>query len=78
MVSEIFCHSRRRTDSCCLLVGVTHAASEIRAANDAVIMATGATWPRDLRLPNRNLDGIHFAMEFLRASSQSGMSFAYL
>lgn len=47
-------------------VGVSHDATEIRKENDAVIVATGATWPRDLKLPNRNLDGIHFAMEFLR------------
>jgi glutamate synthase (NADPH/NADH) len=52
-------------------VGVTHDIEEIRAANDALIMATGATWPRDLRLPNRNLEGIHFAMEFLTLNTKS-------
>lgn len=41
-------------------VGVTHDIEEIRAENDALIMATGATWPRDLKMKNRELDGIHF------------------
>ncbi|KAI5479957.1 GOGAT, glutamate synthase [Pseudohyphozyma bogoriensis] len=52
-------------------VGVTHDAAEIKAQSDAVLMATGATWPRDLKLPNRNLDGIHFAMEFLSMNTRS-------
>jgi glutamate synthase (NADPH/NADH) small chain len=32
---------------------------------DAVVIAAGATKPRDLPVPGRELDGIHFAMEFL-------------
>src|SRR5687768_724130 len=32
---------------------------------DAVLIAGGAEQPRDLPAPGRNLDGIHFAMEFL-------------
>jgi glutamate synthase (NADPH) small chain len=38
---------------------------------DAVLLATGATRPRDLEVPGRDLDGIHFAMEFLTANTQS-------
>lgn len=34
-----------------------------------MIVATGATWPRDLKIPNREVDGIHFAMEFLQVRS---------
>jgi glutamate synthase (NADPH) small chain len=37
----------------------------VRAAHDAVVLAGGAEWPRDLELPPHNLSGIHFAMEFL-------------
>lgn len=37
----------------------------IRATNDAVVLATGATVPRDLDVPGREAEGIHFAMEFL-------------
>ncbi|MFO7821895.1 MAG: glutamate synthase subunit beta [Lentisphaeria bacterium] len=33
--------------------------------NDAVLLAGGATVPRDLPVPGRELKGIHFAMEFL-------------
>jgi glutamate synthase (NADPH/NADH) len=53
------------------LVGVTHDVEEIRASNDALIMATGATWPRDLKMKNRELDGIHFAMEFLTQNTRA-------
>ncbi len=33
--------------------------------NDAVILACGAEMPRDLEIPGRDLEGIHFAMDFL-------------
>jgi glutamate synthase (NADPH/NADH) small chain len=36
-----------------------------------VVRCTGATNPRDLNADGRNLDGIHFAMEFLRASTKA-------
>ena len=38
---------------------------EIKSAFDAVVIATGAEEPRDLPVDGRNLEGIHFAMEFL-------------
>lgn len=37
---------------------------------DAVVLTTGATWPRDLPLKNRDLKGIHFAMEFLESGQK--------
>lgn len=43
----------------------------LRAENDAVVLATGATVPRDLPIPNRNLDGVHFAMQFLHKNTKS-------
>ncbi|KAG0268715.1 glutamate synthase [NADH] [Actinomortierella ambigua] len=52
-------------------VGVTHDVAKIQAQNDAVVVSTGATWPRDLPIPNRNLNGVHFAMEFLQKNTQS-------
>ncbi|KAL1932347.1 hypothetical protein VTP01DRAFT_9403 [Rhizomucor pusillus] len=52
-------------------VGVDIDANTIRAENDAVIVATGATWPRDLKIPGRESNGIHFAMEFLQANTKS-------
>jgi NAD(P)H-dependent glutamate synthase small subunit len=41
------------------------------ADNDAVLLATGATTPRDLSIPNREGNGIHFAMEFLKKNTSS-------
>ncbi len=38
---------------------------DVLSHNDAVILACGAEMPRDLEIPGRNLDGIHFAMDFL-------------
>ena len=38
---------------------------------DAVLFATGATRPRNLEVPGRELNGIHFAMEFLTANTRS-------
>ena len=32
---------------------------------DAVLLAGGAEYPRDLAVPGRELDGVHFAMNFL-------------
>ncbi|GBG74300.1 hypothetical protein CBR_g18711 [Chara braunii] len=52
-------------------VGVTISAKDLRAENDAVILACGATKPRDLPVPGRELKGIHFAMEFLTANTKS-------
>lgn len=43
----------------------------LRGSNDAVIIATGATVARDLPIPNRNLEGIHFAMQFLHKNTKS-------
>jgi len=38
---------------------------QLEADFDAVLMAGGAEVPRDLPVPGRELDGVHFAMEFL-------------
>ena len=45
-------------------VGCDVGAEEL-ARFDAVVFCTGATVPRDLPIPGRALDGIHFAMDFL-------------
>ncbi|GAA5871080.1 hypothetical protein JCM8547_005352 [Rhodosporidiobolus lusitaniae] len=52
-------------------VGVTHDINEIRAGNDALLMCTGATWPRDLKMKNRELDGIHYAMSYLHQNTKA-------
>lgn len=44
---------------------MTPSSLQLVASHDAVVLAAGATKPRDLPVENRNLKGIHFAMEFL-------------
>jgi glutamate synthase (NADPH/NADH) small chain len=46
-------------------VGVTVPVEALRKTYDAILLAGGATAPRDLKVPGRELDGIHFAMEYL-------------
>ncbi|XP_027338978.1 glutamate synthase [NADH], amyloplastic isoform X1 [Abrus precatorius] len=43
----------------------------LREENDAIVLAVGATKPRDLPVPGRELSGVHFAMEFLHANTKS-------
>lgn len=52
-------------------VGVNIDARKLKEETDALIIATGATWPRDLKIPGRDSNGIHFAMEFLQANTKS-------
>ena len=52
-------------------IGVTHDAQQLKKDFDAIVLATGATKPRDLPAPGRNLKGVHFAMEFLTANTRS-------
>jgi glutamate synthase (NADPH) small chain len=44
-------------------------AAEVRERFDAVVLAGGATLPRDLPVPGRELDGVHLAMEYLKPSN---------
>jgi glutamate synthase (NADPH/NADH) small chain len=44
-------------------------AGDVRAAFDAVVLAGGATLPRDLPVPGRELAGVHLAMEYLKPSN---------
>jgi glutamate synthase (NADPH/NADH) small chain len=46
-------------------VGVNVPVEELKRDFDAVVLSGGATKPRDLPVPGRELKGIHFAMEFL-------------
>jgi glutamate synthase (NADPH) small chain len=46
-------------------VGKTVAVEDLRKEFDAIVLAGGAEQPRDLKVPGRELKGIHFAMEFL-------------
>jgi NADPH-dependent glutamate synthase beta subunit-like oxidoreductase len=46
-------------------------AQQLLAEYDAVLLATGATVPRDLPSPGRELQGVHFAMDFLTSNTRS-------
>ena len=46
-------------------VGVNISVDELRREFDVILLAGGATMPRDLAIPGRELRGIHFAMEYL-------------
>jgi len=46
-------------------------AGRLKSEFDAVVLATGATVPRDLPVEGRDLKGIHFAMDFLTANTKA-------
>ena len=52
-------------------IGRDVSASSLREDFDAVVLCVGATRPRDLPVPGRDLAGVHFAMEFLHANTRS-------
>ena len=47
------------------LVGANVSVEELQRDFDAILLAGGAEQPRDLNVPGRDLNGIHYAMEFL-------------
>ena len=52
-------------------IGRDITASQLVDEFDAVVLCVGATIPRDLKIPGRELGGIHFAMDFLHANTKS-------
>ena len=52
-------------------IGVDILSDEIRKAFDAVLIATGSTIARDLNIPGRESENIHFAMDFLTQNTKS-------
>jgi len=51
-------------------VGVDLTGDDLAGQFDAVCLALGAEYPRDLPVPGRELNGIHFAMEYLIQQNQ--------
>ncbi len=51
-------------------VGVDVTWEKLKADYDATVICTGAEQPRDLAIEGRELDGVHFAMEFLPQSNR--------
>jgi glutamate synthase (NADPH) small chain len=52
-------------------IGADIPAAQLRNDFDAIVLCCGATKPRDLPIPGRELRGIHFAMDFLHANTKS-------
>jgi glutamate synthase (NADPH) small chain len=50
---------------CGVDVGSDVSVGELREQFDAIVLATGSRVPRDLPVPGRELDGVHFAMDYL-------------
>jgi glutamate synthase (NADPH/NADH) small chain len=46
-------------------VGVDYTVTDLRKNFDAILLCTGSEVPRELDVPGRELDGVHFAMDFL-------------
>lgn len=57
--------------ACNTEIGRNFAAEKLLKEFDATVLCTGATKPRDLPIPGRELKGVHFAMEFLTANTKS-------
>jgi len=55
---------------CGVEVGDDVSARYLRRTFDAVLLAMGAGEPRDLAVPGRELDGVHFALDYLARSNR--------
>ncbi len=51
-------------------VGADVSVEELREGYDAICLAIGSRKPRDLPVPGRELDGVHFAMDFLEQQNR--------
>jgi glutamate synthase (NADPH) small chain len=51
-------------------IGVNVSINELLREYQAIVLACGSTKPRDLEVPGRNLDGVHFAMQFLKQQNK--------
>ena len=56
---------------CNISVGTDVTVPALRSEFDAIVICTGATRPRDLPIPGRELKGIHFAMDFLTDNTRA-------
>ncbi|MCD7101975.1 glutamate synthase subunit beta [Pseudoclavibacter sp. 13-3] len=52
-------------------VGIDISWQQLRDRFDAVVVTTGATTPRDLPMPGRDLHGIHYAMDYLTQANRT-------
>jgi glutamate synthase (NADPH/NADH) small chain len=57
---------------CNVHVGYEADVKDLLRRHDALVIATGAEHARDLPIPGRDLDGIHFAMDYLPQQNRRG------
>jgi glutamate synthase (NADPH) small chain len=55
-------------------IGIDVPADRLTSDNDAVVLCGGATRPRDLSITGRELDGVHYAMDFLTGNTHAVLS----
>ncbi len=53
-------------------VGADVTIDQLLSEYDAVVLSGGAEWPRNLDVTGRDLDGIHYAMDFLTQQNKRG------
>lgn len=53
-------------------IGTQMSGEELQRSFDAVLLAMGAEQPRDLPIPGRELNGIHYAMDYLTQQNRRG------
>ncbi|HLT61774.1 MAG TPA: glutamate synthase subunit beta [Microlunatus sp.] len=58
---------------CNVRVGVDVTGQQLRERYDAVVVATGATVPRQLEAKNADLGGVHYAMDYLTQANRSAL-----
>lgn len=58
------------TFRCNANIGVNVSINELLREYQAIVLACGSTKPRDLEVPGRELDGVHFAMQFLKQQNK--------
>lgn len=51
-------------------VGVNISINDLLREYNAIVLAGGSTIPRDLAIPGRDLNGVHFAMDFLKQNNK--------
>jgi glutamate synthase (NADPH/NADH) small chain len=59
------------TFQCNIEVGKDITAAQLMKDFDAIVLCTGATKPRDLPIEGRQLQGVHFAMDFLHHNTKA-------
>ncbi|RTL54897.1 MAG: glutamate synthase small subunit [Sphingobacteriales bacterium] len=51
-------------------VGVNVSINDLLREFNAIVLAGGSTFPRDLNIPGRELNGVYFAMQFLKQNNK--------